>query len=120
MSVLIVDDEPSICELAKAVLFPAGYEVMCCKDGREALELLEAGARPRLILLDLVMPVMDGPALLAEIRHRGWDMPVVLVSAHLSPGQELGAPVVGKLEKPFASADLLTAVIKVIGTRPAR
>jgi signal transduction histidine kinase len=59
-SVLIVDDEHDIREVFEAVLRYDGYEVLSCGDGQQALDMLRRGARPDAIILDLMMPVMDG------------------------------------------------------------
>lgn len=58
--VLIVDDEPDIREVFEAVLRFDGYEVLSSSDGQQAMDLLRRGARPDAIILDLMMPVMDG------------------------------------------------------------
>src|SRR5512132_330516 len=59
-TVLIVDDEQDIREVFEAVLRYDGYEVLSCNDGQQAMDLLRQGARPDAILLDLMMPNMDG------------------------------------------------------------
>jgi signal transduction histidine kinase len=59
-TVLVVDDEHDIREVFEAVLRYDGYEVLSCSDGQQAMELLRDGARPDAILLDLMMPNMDG------------------------------------------------------------
>jgi len=59
-SVLVVDDESDIREVFEAVLRYDGYEVISANDGQQALDLLRRGARPDAIILDLMMPVMDG------------------------------------------------------------
>jgi signal transduction histidine kinase len=58
--VLLVDDEHDIREVFEAVLRYDGYEVLSCSDGQQAMDLLRRGARPDAIILDLMMPVMDG------------------------------------------------------------
>ncbi len=59
-TVLVVDDEQDIREVFEAVLRYDGYEVLSCNDGQQAMDLLRQGARPDAILLDLMMPNMDG------------------------------------------------------------
>jgi len=59
-SVLVVEDDPAIRSLLATVLIQEGHEVRTAVDGREALRLLRDGAPPSLILLDLLMPTMDG------------------------------------------------------------
>jgi CheY-like chemotaxis protein len=58
--VLVVDDDPDIRESLREVLEDEGYSVSCVGNGREALEYLRSSPKPRVILLDLMMPVMDG------------------------------------------------------------
>jgi len=64
--VLVVEDDRDVRESLVAVLEDAGYRVMSAADGRAALDLLRAGPRPAVILLDLMMPVMDGFEFRAE------------------------------------------------------
>lgn len=58
--VMLVEDDPDIRDLFSDFIRDAGYGVLAIADGRQALEKLRAGARPCVILLDLMMPVMDG------------------------------------------------------------
>jgi CheY-like chemotaxis protein len=58
--ILLVEDEPPIREVIEAVLQAEGYEVVCTANGCDALDVLRAGLRPCIIILDLMMPVMDG------------------------------------------------------------
>ena len=104
--VLYVDDEPDIREVAiMALELDGSFEVISAGSGREALILLdEMGAPPDAVLLDVMMPEMDGPALLAEIRARGFTMPAVFITARaqsheLARFQAAGA--VGAITKPF-------------------
>ena len=58
--ILLVEDEASVREVIEAVLQDEGYRVVCTENGSEALDVLRAGLRPCIIILDLMMPVMDG------------------------------------------------------------
>jgi CheY-like chemotaxis protein len=80
--VLVVEDEPTMREMLRRMLEQAGWEVLECPNGAAALETL-ATQRPAVIVLDLMMPVMDGFQFLAELaRHESWrEIPVVVVSA---------------------------------------
>jgi len=80
--VLVVEDDLDVREVERQMLDFAGYEVLVAGNGREALETL-SDQRPSVILLDLMMPVMDGLTFLAERRRLGLgeDIPVVCVSA---------------------------------------
>jgi CheY-like chemotaxis protein len=80
--VLIVEDDSEIRELVAEMLADCGYPVLTASNGQEALERLKACARPCIILLDLMMPVMDGWQLRAELLADPElaDVPVVVVS----------------------------------------
>src|SRR5690606_1058163 len=78
-TVLIVDDEPDIAE-SLAELFADTYEVVLARDGAEAFRIISAGGIDA-VLLDLMMPVMSGETLLAELRKAGIRLPVLLASA---------------------------------------
>lgn len=58
--ILLVEDEASVREVIEAVLQDEGYRVVCAEHGADALEVLREGLRPCIIILDLMMPVMDG------------------------------------------------------------
>ncbi len=66
-TILVVDDEQMLCDLMRAVLGRRGHEVMTATGGREGLELFRQH-RPRITLLDLRMPGMDGIEVLKQIR----------------------------------------------------
>src|SRR5262245_19544743 len=97
-SVLVVDDDPDIRAALELLLRTAGFEVAVARSGREALQLLD-GEGPGLIVLDLMMPEMDGWAFLAAA---GTKVPVIVVSgvgnlAH----RPLDGNIVGRMSKPF-------------------
>ena len=77
---LVVDDHEAIRQTLQLALDDEGYTVECAANGREALEILGRW-QPCVILLDLMMPVMDGWAFRAEQRRSGSTVPVVLLSA---------------------------------------
>ena len=81
-TVLVIEDDPDIREIERAVLGCAGHEVITASNGLAGLELLER-QRPCLILLDLMMPVMDGLTFLVERAKRAIarEVPVLCVSA---------------------------------------
>ncbi|HTJ42474.1 MAG TPA: CBS domain-containing protein [Kofleriaceae bacterium] len=88
--VLVVDDDPDIRDQLAEILAEEGYEVITAANGREALERLRDGGRPALILMDLLMPVMDGWALRAELERdpRTREIPVVLLSGQGNAREE--------------------------------
>lgn len=81
--ILLVEDDAGIREALADVLGDCGYQVQCAENGAKALDRLLAGLRPHLILLDLMMPVMDGWQLLRRLEAwADWQrIPVVTVSA---------------------------------------
>jgi CheY-like chemotaxis protein len=81
-TVLIIEDDADMREIERATLDSAGYHVVLATNGQEGLQLL-ANQSPCVILLDLMMPVMDGFTFLAERRRRGVapDIPVVCITA---------------------------------------
>ena len=104
-TVLVVDDDPDIQIMLQEVLRDEGYDVRLASNGREALEHVER-ERPDLIVLDLMMPVMDGRQFYQQFRARqpaGYGrVPVLLVSAGYGlreTARELGSD--GYLPKPF-------------------
>ena len=78
--VMVVDDEPRICQIFERVLGEEGYRVVTAASGEQALALA-AEARPDLIVLDIVMPGMDGVATLRELRKRGHRAAVIMLTA---------------------------------------
>ena len=80
--ILIVDDEPNICELLSETLKNAGYETHIATSGREGLEKA-ASVKPSLILLDVMMPVLDGWKVLEHMRGISGmrNIPVVMLTA---------------------------------------
>jgi CheY-like chemotaxis protein len=109
--VFVVDDDTDLRETLGELLAEEGYRPRLCENGRVALERLRAGERPELILLDLMMPEMNGwqfrEAQLEDDRLR--DIPVVVMTA--SRGFE-GHPITASeiLFKPIGLGDLMKAV----------
>jgi two-component system, chemotaxis family, chemotaxis protein CheY len=113
MSVLIVEDDEGVCQSLSALLREEGYEVQLAADGAEGLRCLERRPLPTLILLDLMMPKIDGVgfrrAQLADPELR--DIPVILLSARpdiASQAEQLGAE--DYLRKPMSFEELLHVV----------
>ena len=81
--VLIVDDDPDLLEVTSFVIESEGIAVETAKNGEEALALLRAGRRPRLVLFDLIMPVMNGWEFLEEVAKDPslTQIPVVVLTA---------------------------------------
>ena len=119
--VLVVDDDPDILEALSEILEAEGFSILRARNGREALERLRPDP-PQLILLDLMMPVMDGWEFAQRLRQLPdvADIPIIVLSADRNVGnkaQELGAA--GHLAKPFELNDLLDLVRRALPARAA-
>ncbi|HXT18671.1 MAG TPA: response regulator [Gemmatimonadaceae bacterium] len=105
-TVLLIDDDDDIREIAQLSLeLGAGWTVWCAASGAEGLSIARANA-PEAILLDVMMPGMDGPATLAALREdeRTRDIPVLFLTAKSRPAERdrlAGLDVSGVLGKPF-------------------
>jgi len=121
-TILVVEDDADIRELMKIFLEGDGYQVEVAADGVDAFEKLESGPRPDLILLDLMMPRMDGEQFLKEIRtSRFAKIPVVIISGHCAvrkTARELEAA--GFLMKPVEFNELLKTVRRFVPVRSNR
>lgn len=109
--ILVVDDEKPISDIVKFNLTKEGYEVITAFDGEEAVKLVESDT-PDLILLDLMLPKMDGLEVAREVR-KNHDMPIIMVTAKDSEldkvlGLELGAD--DYVTKPFSNRELIARV----------
>ena len=113
--ILVVDDEPAVTDLLAYNLRRAGYEVVTAGDGRKALQCAQE-ARPDLILLDLMIPEIDGLEVCRELRKTG-DVPIIMVTARGEEvdrvvGLELGAD--DYVAKPFSVRELMARVKSVL------
>jgi len=117
--IVLAEDEPQIARLVEFKLKKEGYEVICKGNGEEALEVIKA-EKPDLILLDIMMPVMDGYVVLRRVKEdenlKG--IPVVMLTARAQErdvvkGIDLGAD--DYIIKPFHPAELLARVKRILG-----
>ncbi len=117
--ILVVDDEPAIRDFVTAVLEDEGYQVVAAHTGRRAQELLPA-ERPDLVLMDVMMPGLDGRDVVAWIRAHPdlLAVPVILMSAAVRSGRADG-PVAAFLHKPFDLDQLLDTVERVLAQHGA-
>lgn len=118
--VLVVEDDPDVRDTLAEVLREAGYQAVVAEDGLEALSILRqeaaGGHRPSLILLDLMMPRMDGWQFRQEqLADPGLaSIPVLVVTAVADTGRSVaGLDAVATLRKPVRLACLLAAVAKL-------
>ena len=108
--VLVVDDDAAIRSAVRDVLESAGIAVETAANGADALEKVSRH-RPRLILLDMRMPVLDGWGFASALQERGLALPVVVMTAAADAtrwADEIGA--IGVVAKPFGVAELVNAV----------
>jgi DNA-binding response OmpR family regulator len=110
--VLVVDDDPAIRGLVADALRGEGYVVDLAAHGREALDAMRAN-RPATVILDLMMPIMDGFAFLEEChrQHLCADVPIVVISAVQDLLRRIyEMPVTACIAKPFDLDDLVRTV----------
>jgi putative nucleotidyltransferase with HDIG domain len=118
--ILIVDDEDSIREVVSSMLTSSSFVCTQAQSGKEALALLQSGEEFELMLSDMMMPVMDGEALLAATKERFPDMPVVMVTAMHDISIALNAIRNGAYDyllKPFDREQLLATVRRALENR---
>lgn len=109
--ILVVDDEKNIVDIIKYNLKKEGYEVMTAGDGEEAL-ILNEEFKPDIILLDIMMPKLDGYAVCRKVREK-YDTPIIMLTARAEEvdkvlGLELGAD--DYVTKPFGTRELMARV----------
>jgi DNA-binding response OmpR family regulator len=114
-TILVVDDELSICEVVSIYLRRAGYQVVMAHDGQAALEALEKQP-PDLVVLDLMLPEVDGLEITRRLRAKG-DIPIIMLTARREEtdrilGLEMGAD--DYVVKPFSPRELVSRVKAVL------
>jgi DNA-binding response OmpR family regulator len=114
-TILVVDDEPSIREVVSIYLERAGYQVVVADDGQTALEVLERQP-PDLVVLDLMLPEVDGLEITRRLRAEG-DIPIIMLTARREEtdrilGLEMGAD--DYVVKPFSPRELVSRVKAVL------
>ena len=115
IKILVVDDDENICELLRLYLEKENFQVITCADGQSAVEL-EKTERPSLILLDIMLPKLDGWQVCREIRKNS-DVPIIMVTAKSDTfdkilGLELGAD--DYVAKPFDAKEVVARVKAVL------
>jgi CheY-like chemotaxis protein len=115
-TVLVVEDTADLRELFMEILQHQGYRVLGAVNGQEALDVLSAEIdQPCLVLLDMMMPVMDGQAFLQSLdaTHRAAALPIIIVSAVASEGGVQGTR--GFVKKPVGADVLINLVREYCG-----
>jgi CheY-like chemotaxis protein len=114
-TILVVDDEPVLRTILREILHEEGYAVIEAADGRVMLEIL-ARERPDLVLMDVMMPGVDGRDAYRQLRSRpeNRDVPVVMMSAAVQ-SHRLDPSIAGFMAKPFDLNQLVELVVRLIG-----
>ncbi len=109
--ILVIDDEPGIVKLISAYLKPEGYEVLTASDGESGLKAARA-FKPDLILLDIMLPGLDGIELLARLRRES-DVYVILLTARTEETDKVVGLTVGAddyVTKPFSPREVVARI----------
>src|SRR5437764_8366541 len=120
-TILVVDGEESSRSTLRGVLADEGFEVIEAADGRQALDLLQCTA-PRLAIVDVWMPEVDGIELVARMREQAPGVPIIVISGHGTIETAVRVIRLGAfdfLEKPFPLDALLGVVGRALGTNAA-
>ncbi len=127
LDVLLAEDNPVNALLARTMLERAGYRVTHVVNGQKAVDALDAGQSPALVIMDVEMPIMNGLEATRRIRSREANgtrsrVPVLALTANARQediAECLAAGMDGHLSKPFDRQDLDEAIAKLVGTAPA-
>lgn len=110
--ILVVDDEPFVCDAVKMMLNFDGHEVETAASGKAALDLFAPG-KYDLVITDYAMPQMKGDELALQLRSRAPHQPIVLITAYAEMLKSSDSPLTGihsVVSKPFMLEDLRSAV----------
>ena len=118
-TVLIVDDDAIVRRVVQGHLSDAGYRIFEAEDGQEALEVLERTGSVDLVIIDMVMPRLNGAGLIAELMRRRPSQSVLLISAYPAEREtvEEDRPSHPFLPKPFTRDQLLAKVAEAARAR---
>jgi two-component system cell cycle sensor histidine kinase/response regulator CckA len=117
--ILVADDELVVRDLLESFLVLEGYKVMCAEDGIQALEMFQQHAGTfEVVILDVLMPRMDGRDALDALRKIDPSIPVIVMSG-FAPGERveemIGQPGTSFITKPFVLGDVLIRIESVLG-----
>jgi two-component system response regulator MprA len=113
VKILVVDDERAVRESLRRALELEGYEIELAADGRDALDRLEAGAQPDALILDVLMPGVDGLEVCRRLRRTGSRLPVLMLTARDAVENRVAGLDAGAddyVTKPFALEELLARI----------
>jgi two-component system cell cycle sensor histidine kinase/response regulator CckA len=116
-TILLVEDEDTVRVVAERALTRQGYEVTTARDGEEGLELVKEGGMFDLVVSDVVMPSMDGPAMAREIRKLAPRLPVLFMSGYAEEQlrRQIDIENVYFIPKPFSVQQISDKVARVLG-----
>jgi CheY-like chemotaxis protein len=120
--ILVVDDEPYVCDAVRMMLAFDGHQVETASSGRDALALFDKNQYD-VVITDYAMPSMKGDELAAAIKMRAPEQPVVLITAYAEMLRSAETPLTGVdliISKPFLLENLRDAIEKMTGSRPGR
>ncbi len=117
--VLVIDDEESMRVLTKEILENYRYRVITAKDGREAVAVYtERQSEIRVVITDMMMPEMDGPATIRALREVNQEVPIVAMSGlateDTSLTDDIGNKIQASIDKPFSTGTLLRTISRVV------
>ncbi|MDD3088806.1 MAG: response regulator [Candidatus Omnitrophica bacterium] len=116
--ILVVDDDPRIVDIIEKFLVIEGFEVNKAFDAATALEMIDRGGMPELIILDARMPGMSGEEFVLEIRKTPKRIPVIVLTGSVNiPPSGKGGVYENLLYKPVKLADLLKEVQRLLGVK---
>ena len=118
-TIMVVDDNPDIITIVKTILEGKGYSVSSASGGAELLNMLK-GQKPHLIILDIMMPEMDGLEVLSRLKAASETatIPVILLTAKVQYEDVLGGYKLGAdyyITKPFTSTQLVNGINLLLG-----
>lgn len=118
--IMVVDDEPTMCHILERILFEEGYRVVVAMDGEKALKLFEEH-NPDVVLLDLMLPGMNGREICRRIKEISATTRIIYLTAKAAPTdaaelKEFKTEADGYISKPATSRQILSAIQKVLAS----
>ncbi|HEX5141592.1 MAG TPA: response regulator transcription factor [Dehalococcoidia bacterium] len=112
--VLLVEDDPSLVRMMRLALRAEGFQVTTANDGIEGLECLDAAPEDfAVIVLDMQMPRLDGRGFYRQMRDRGYETPVVVLSAYDADQARIDLQAEASISKPFDPRDLIATISRL-------